>query len=273
MPTSKIGYVQTHPVFGDRKINLREATRLVEEGVADGANADLLVFPELAVSGYEFRDREELLTLAEPFETGETSRLFKELANRHQTTLVIGYPELADDHIYNSCLLALPNGELVNYRKVQLFSREKELYTPGDKEPPVVETPAGRIGLMICFDWIFPEIARILTLKGAQIIAHPANLVLPYCQKAMYARSIENRVFTVTANRIGSENRIGRHLHFTGASQVLDPQGVTLLQAPTGLEIVSVVEINPEDADNKCMIPGNSLLQDRRVELYSRLLG
>lgn len=146
------------------------------------------------------------------------------------------------------------------------------MFTPGDTEPPVVETNVGRVGLMICFDWVFPEIARILALKGAQILAHPSNLVLPYCQQAMFARSVENHVFSITANRIGTEMRVDRHLNFTGLSQVLAPDGKMKLQAPRGIEQVGVVEVDVKEADKKWITFENHVLEDRRVDLYGRLL-
>ncbi len=170
-------------------------------------------------------------------------------------------------------MLATPDGALHNYRKLHLFSREKELFVPGDAEPPVVETPAGRVGLMICFDWFYPETARILALKRAQIIAHPSNLVLQYCQRAAFCRCLENAVFLVTANRIGRESRAGRELTFTGASQVVDPRGETLVAAPSAVEHVGLVPIDPALADDKHITEYNDRIRDRRPEYYGALIG
>jgi predicted amidohydrolase len=168
-------------------------------------------------------------------------------------------------------MLATPDGELHNYRKIHLFSRETELFERGDAPPPVINTPAGRVGLMICFDWFFPETARLLALAGAQIIAHPSNLVLQFCQKAMYARSVENRVFTITANRVGAEERVGRRLVFTGASQVLDPKGNTLVSASDDGNHAGLCTIDPSTADDKQVTPHNHLFRDRLPELYRAL--
>ena len=241
MDVKTVGYAQFQPHFGAKSTNLEIVQRMVEEG----KDADLIVFPELAISGYDFRNREELLRLAEPFRTGRTSRLILKLAAEYQVTIVIGYPESYEDNgiqLYNSCQLATPGGQLHNYRKIQLFSRESLIFLPGDAPPPVVETPAGKVGMMICFDWFFPEISRLLMLSGAQIIAHPSNLVLQYCQRAMFARSVENHLFTITCNRTGTENRTDRSLTFTGASQVLSPHGerpvsYTHLTLPTNREV------------------------------------
>lgn len=264
----RIGFAQFEPKFGERGENLQAIERLA----AVGTDADLLVFPELAVSGYEFRDRGELAALAESFGDGPTSVLARDLAAKHDTTLVIGYPERDGDRLYNSCLLSAPDGRLVNYRKMHLFSRETKLFNPGDAPPPVIETPSGRVGMMICFDWVFPEAARMLGLAGAQIIAHPSNLVLLLCQRAMFARSVENRVYSITANRIGTEVRAGRSLTFTGSSQVLGPKGDLLAQGPPDAECVTTAVVDISLADDKHITELNDLYADRRVELYTTLL-
>ncbi|MEK7795578.1 MAG: nitrilase-related carbon-nitrogen hydrolase [Candidatus Hydrogenedentota bacterium] len=263
----KIGFAQFDVAMLDRSANLLAIDRLA----ATASEADLLVFPELATSGYDFIDAAEVDAIAETFGAGPTSEAAARLADRHGMSLVVGYPERAPDGFYNSCLLAVPGGRLFNYRKIHLFSREKLFFRPGDSPPSVVDTPAGRVGMMICFDWIFPETARCLALEGAQIIAHPSNLVLEWCQRAMFARSAENRVFTVTANRIGAEDRAGRKLTFSGASQIVSPSGEYVVRAPETEEHVAVAELDPSKADSKRITEFNDLWDDRRPDLYRRL--
>ena len=123
--------------------------------------------------------------------------------------------------------------------------------------------------MMICFDWYFPESARTLALRGAQIVAHPSNLVLPNCPNAMPVRSLENRVFAVTSNRVGTEDRGGTSLTFIGQSQITSPRGEILHRCPAVGAAVSVVEITPELADNKFATERNHLLNDRRPEFYA----
>ena len=142
---------------------------------------------------------------------------------------------------------------------------------PGDKPVVVVETELGRIGMMICFDWIFPEICRSLALDGAQIICHPSNLILTYCQRAMFARSVENGVFTMTCNRIGAENRTDRILRFTGQSQILSPRGEIFAQSEADEEAIISSIIISAFADDKKLTPLNHLIEDRRPEFYARL--
>lgn len=265
---SRVGYVQYDVVYGNWEANAATVRRLV----AEGSGADLLVLPELGLTGYDFVDPANLSGLAEPFRDGRTSKLMLSLAREHDLTLVMGYPELAAAGNFNSSLMALPDGTLHNYRKLHLFNREKEIFLPGDSAPTAHETPAGRVGMMICFDWFFPEVARYLGMLGAEIIAHPSNLVLPWCQQAMFARSIENRVFTVTANRIGTETQAGRTLTFTGNSQVMNTKGLVLAHAPVDTEHVTHVEIVPEDADDKSVLGRNHLFNDRRVDVLGALL-
>jgi predicted amidohydrolase len=264
---SRIGFAQYNVAFGEYDQNTATITRLAESA----KGADLMVFPELGLTGYEFKDAREAERYAEPFGAGPTSETLKKLAERLKMTLVIGYPEYTTRGCYNSAMLATPDGALHNYRKLHLFSREKELFTPGDAEPPVIETPAGRVGLMICFDWFFPETARMLAIKGAQIIAHPSNLVLQWCQRAMFCRCLENAVFAVTANRTGTEKRAGRKLTFTGASQVVDPKGEVLIKATESEEFVGLVDIDPAVADDKQINPYNDRIEDRRPEHYGTL--
>jgi predicted amidohydrolase len=111
---------------------------------------------------------------------------------------------------------------------------------------------------------------RALALKGAQLVLHPSNLVLPHCPDAMVTRCLENRVFAITANRIGTEARGGKPpLTFIGNSEVVTPRGKILRRAPDDREEVAVVEIDPAEAADKVLNPYNDLLKDRRVELYN----
>jgi predicted amidohydrolase len=160
------------------------------------------------------------------------------------------------------------DGVLQVYRKTHLFADEKRLFLPGDTGFHVFEHRGVRIGMMVCFDWFFPESARILALRGAQIVAHPANLVLPYCQTAMVTRCLENRVFAITANRCGTEELDKACLTFTGASQMLDTQGRRLLGAPAEANCVAIYEIDPSLADDKRLGNHNDLFGDRRPEVY-----
>jgi predicted amidohydrolase len=126
--------------------------------------------------------------------------------------------------------------------------------------------------MMVCFDLFYPEVTRILAIKGADVICHPANLVLPYCQDAMRTRSIENKVFSVTANRIGTEKRGNVSLTFTGKSQIVDPKGEVLASSGERSESLKIVEIDVAEAQDKLVTPNNDLFKDRKISLYKALV-
>lgn len=263
-----VGFAQLNVTFGKRETNFASFESLLSRVTA----ADLIVLPELVFTGYDFKDKDEVASLAETRDSGPTAEFLSRLAAKHDVILVAGYPELASGQYFNSAMMVTPVGDIFNYRKIHLFSREHDLFSPGDAAPKVYETSAGRIGMMICFDWFFPETARLLALAGAQIIAHPSNLVLPYCQRAMFTRSVENHVYSITANRLGTEDRAGRSLTFTGASQVVSPIGETLVAAqPTG-EDLQLVQCDVSIADNKQINPYNNLIESRRTDLYGGLV-
>ena len=122
---------------------------------------------------------------------------------------------------------------------------------------------------MICFDWFFPESARTLAFRGADVIAHPSNLILPHCPDAMVTRCIENKVFTVTANRTGSEQRGDKEkLMFIGKSQITSPKGEILYRASGDREELTVIEIAVEKARDKNLNSMNNLFSDRKKEFY-----
>ena len=261
----KIGFLQFAPTRLDPKRNLS----LIQSTIA-GSTFDLLVLPELANSGYLFEDREELEMVSE---TADGKGVFLSglirLAAEQHACIVCGFAERAPEGIYNSAAAITENGVLALYRKVHLFYTEKDFFLPGNLGFPVFEFQSTCIGMMICFDWIFPEAARTLALQGAQVICHPANLVLPYCQAAMVTRSLENAVFSITANRTGRETTTQQSLHFTGSSQIIGPTGQKLASAPEEGINLKIVEINPEQASDKFFTPQNNLFTDRRPDTYS----
>jgi predicted amidohydrolase len=258
----RVGVVQFMPAFGDVAGNREKLLGMMAE-----EDAELFVLPELALSGYIFESREEAVSLSQEPD-GEEFRPVAAMAAEKNATVVLGFAERAGDNLYNSSILVAPDGSLAVYRKVQLFCDEKRIFDPGDRSPAIVEVGGVRLGMMICFDWIFPEIARTLALKGADILCHATNLVLPFCQDAMVTRCIENRVFALTANRVGTERRAGQEFTFTGRSQVVTPKGEILTRADVTGEGVFVVEIDPRLARDKAMTEVNDVFTDRRPELY-----
>ena len=260
----KVGFVQNDPLFGEVSNNLDHVVcTLAKE------TADLFVLPELFTTGYQFTSREEARELAETIPGGMTTQSLVSLAKKINSVIVAGIAEREGDLVYNSALIAGPNGYIGKYRKAHLFDSEKGIFQPGNTPLEVFDVGFARVGIMICFDWRFPETARTLALKGADIIAHPANLVLEHCPQAMITRSLENHIFIATADRVGCEERIpGESLKFMGQSQVVNPLGEILYRASLDREEVHVVEIDIELARNKCLNANNNIFQDRREDLY-----
>ena len=259
-----VGYFQSHPEFGAVQRNIDQfASRLGE------VDCDLLVLPELAFSGYQFVSRKEVLDVAEQVPDGPTTRVCVDLARRHHMHLVVGLPEREGDRCYNSAIVVGPSGFLGCYRKTHLFFEETLFFSPGNSGLRVWDIGSARLGVMICFDWYYPEVARTLTLQGAEIVCHPSNLVLPHCPDAMVTRSLENRIFSITANRIGQEARGEKPpLTFIGKSSVIAPNGVVLARAPADETTLAVVEIDPGEARNKSINPYNDVLKNRRPRYY-----
>lgn len=257
----RIAVVQTNPTFGEIARNIRSALSLM-----DTVKADVFVLPELFSTGYDFVNAKEVESLSESID-GTTFQTLAQWIRMKSCYVVYGFAEKSVN-FYNSAALIGPSGLVGLYRKIHLFNRENVLFTPGDFGFPVFDLPYGRIGIMICFDWIYPESARSLALKGAQLIVHPSNLVLPDCPDAMITRCLENRVFTATADRVGKEKRSGNELRFIGTSEIVAPNGTVLCRLGDEKEEISVVEIDLTLSNRKRINDHNDLLVDRRTRQY-----
>jgi predicted amidohydrolase len=257
-----VGYIQNSPQFGEKTENFSQITALTK-----GIHADLLVLPELFATGYTFISKEEANRMAEDTD-GTTARFLKQLSIRTGAIVVAGFIEKDGTRVFNSSMIVDGDTVVDTYRKIHLFNKEKLWFTPGDKPLKVYNLQGMRIGIMICFDWIFPEVMRTLALKGAQIVAHPSNLVMPYCQNAMITRCLENRVFAITANRIGIEARGSDNFAFTGGSQITCVTGNVLVAAHAHETCAGTAEIDILHADNKLINAYNNLFDDRREEFY-----
>jgi len=263
----RISAIQYAPEFGLTNHNIDRALDLAKH-----ADADMYVLPELGGTGYLFRDRHEAERYAEEIPDGPTIDRVLAFARFMNAHLVVSLPEISGDRLFISAALVGPDGVVGVYRKTHLFRDEKEIFDPGDTGFEVFEVDGVRVGMLICFDWIFPEAARALALKGADIIAVPSNLVLPWCQRAMIIRAVENHVFTVVANRHGEEGRTGDEpLVFTGHSQIVGPDGTLLASLGSDEDGAATAEIDPEDARDKHITPENDILADRRATFYGSL--
>jgi len=261
----KVGYAQFNPVFGKAERNLEKIASLAKTAARMGA--ELLVLPELCTTGYVFKSVTETRSLCEKIPGGPSTNGLIGLSRERGLSIVAGVAEIARGVCYNSAIL-VSHGELMaKYRKAHLFHKEKKWFQPGNTSFEVYAVGGAKIGIIICFDWAFPESLRVLALKGAEVICQPSNLVLPYCQTAMLGAAVQNRVFIVTANRTGVE----RGLRFTGGSQIAGPS-MQVLARSARREEVRVAQLNLDEARDKRLSKYNDLILDRRPELYRELV-
>lgn len=260
------GFYQFSPVFGDKQANLNK----VAEKLSD-VKADLIVLPEFFNTGYLFTKEREVKEHSENIPDGLTTRTLIDISAKTGSFIVAGLPENDNGIFYNSAVLTGPEGYIAKYRKTHLFNEEKLFFTPGDIAYKVIDIGIAKIGILICFDWYFPEATRILALEGMQILCHPSNLVLPHCPRSMATRSLENRVFTLTCNRTGFEEKDGRKLSYIGTSQLLSPLGDLIINCNEFEDELKTAFIEPSEADNKNILGYNDLFKDRRVDLYKTL--
>ena len=263
----KAGFVQVEPLFGEVDKNMEKVEKLI-----DNVDADLLVLPELFNTGYVFTSIDEVAALSKEIPKGKTTQALMRMAKSKDVFLVAGIAKKSDDKYFNSTVIVSPQGYIGTYRKIHLFFEEKLWFDPGDGNFEVYDIGKYKFGVMICFDWFFPEAMRALSLQGAHIICHSSNLVLPFCQDAMKTRCLENRVFAITANRTGTEARNGKSLTFTGKSQITGHTAEVLYQAAPDTDEVGIVDVNMTIAENKRLNGYNDIFEDKRPEFYKRLL-
>jgi len=260
----KIGFIQFAPVLGDVQATIRKIDGLIDQSQI----TDILVLPELCNSGYNFTSLEEAWKTSEKIENSIFINYLISKCKQFNLYIVSGFNERDNKNLYNSAILIGPKGYIGKYRKLHLFMNEKDYFKPGNISLPVFDIGLCTIGMLVCFDWIFPEAWRILALKGAEIICHPSNLVLPgLAQKAVPIHALTNRIFTITANRIGTEG----DLSFTGLSTIANPHGDILFQASQTEEETVIKDIDITLARDKTITKKNDLFSDRRPEEYSIL--
>ncbi len=261
----KIGYVQFEPKIGQKESNVKRACDFVTR--TSGKDAELVVIPEYFNTGYPFAGMAEVKLLSETVPDDYSCRRLESVARENSLYVVGSVCEKQGSKYYNTAILFGPSGFIGKYSKTHMWDEEKLWISPGDNDLRVFDVGKVRLGLMICFDWRFPEVPRVLALKGADVICHPANLLLPYCQIAMLGAAIQNGLFIVTANRVGH----CRGIHYTGMSQIVDPSMKILAKSDSASETTRVVEVDIRKARNKQINRFNDLMRDRRPDLYQGL--
>jgi predicted amidohydrolase len=267
--TVNVALAQTSSVIGDKRHNVKMMRKQVANARRKGAN--LVVFPELSLTGYVTRDI--TYSLAEPI-PGPSTHLLEETTKKEGVHLIFGMMERSDKVsavVYNTAVLLGPDGLIGKYRKMHLPTHsvfeEKRYYRLG-YEAPTFQTDIGKLGIMICYDVFFPEIARLLRLKGAQLIicisASPA-VRRKFFEALTVARAIENTSFLAYVNLVGIEDG----LQFWGGSRLIAPNGSVIAQAKYDEEDLALGSIDYTDLERvEAFVP---VLRDLRPELFDYL--
>lgn len=263
----RVAALRLGPEIGALEANRRASVSAIE--AAAGAGAELVVLPELAVSGYVFSGADEARACAEPA-PGATTEAWQGAAERTGCTVVGGLCELdSSGRLRNSAVVVDASGLRAVYRKLHLWGRETLMFVAGDEAPPVVETHAGRIGVGICYDLWFTELARSLALRGADILAAPSNLSanapqpgLPHLDVVVaIAAAHVNRMHVVVADRCRDE----RGERWLGASLVVAADGTVMAQSFDGAQPgVVLADLDLASARDKRWGEHNDLIGDRR---------
>ncbi|VVN03165.1 nitrilase family protein [Pseudomonas fluorescens] len=262
---------QLAPKIGDLAYNRTLTERAIRQAALQGAQ--VVVLPELVQSGYVFTDRSEALSLAETAD-GPTLQLWQALARELNLVIVGGFCERRPgDELANSAAMIDANGLRAVYRKAHLWDAEKDIFTPGDAPPPVVETLHGRLGMLICYDLEFPEWVRLPALAGADLLCAPVNWPdgpRPQTERPaevlrVQANASVNRMFIAACDRYGHERGVG----WVQGSVIVDADGYPLAgPAEQGGEQMLLATLNLAEARNKRISARNDLHRDRRPQLY-----
>jgi len=269
----KIAAVQMEPKILEKERNTARCLELMHITAKEGAQ--LIIFPECALSGYCFASLDEAIPAAEPI-PGPSSDKIAALCQELNAYVIVGLLEKEEDRYYNTAVFLGPHGLVGKYRKVHLpYLGIDRFINHGNLPFTVHETELGRIGIEICYDANFPESSRVLALEGADIIALPTNwpqgsesvpkFIIP-------SRAMENHVFCIAVNRVGEE----REFKFFGGSKICHWIGMTLEAGKIDEEDILYADIEPMDAREKRLIlkPGEfevDFINHRRPEFYGRL--
>jgi predicted amidohydrolase len=265
----KVALAQMSCKVGDKAHNIRTmATYIIE---AKKQKADIILFPELSVTGYVTKDRTYELAETIP---GPSTEKIEKLARENHIHVIHGMIEKsakASGVVHNTAVLTSPKGVIGHYRKMYLPTHsifEEKRYFRQGYETPVFDTSIGRVGIIICYDIFFPEIVRLLRLKGAEMIAcisASPSVRRNYFEMLTTARALENTAYVVYVNLVGIEDG----LQFWGGSRIIAPNGRIIAQAKYDEEDLTLGTIDYTDIlRTETFVPA---LRDLRPELFNEL--
>ncbi|WP_153772104.1 carbon-nitrogen hydrolase family protein [Labrenzia sp. CE80] len=239
----KIAVCQMDAAINDQEERLCEIERSAFEAAEEGAR--ILVFPELAVTGYGAG--EMIASLAESFEESPVLARLSALAKKLELAMVVGVALKQADHVFNAGVFLTPDGSRTAYSKVQLYGTyEKDLFQPGDAPSLIVEFEGLKLGFLVCFDVEFPERTRDLAMRGANLVLVPT--ALPKSSAGAFiagsvvpVRAFESQIFIAYANHCGADQSFA----YQGRSCVAAPDGALLASASMNAELL-FADIKPQ---------------------------
>jgi 5-aminopentanamidase len=270
MANTHIACVQMDVAIGNVAANRRQIVARIR--AAADHHAQLVIFPECALTGYCFDSLAEAAAVAEPLD-GESAQAIAAACQATNLHAVVGFIERFGDRYYNAAMVVGPAGVVGSYRKVHLpFLGVDRFLTPGDRPFELIDLPAGRIGLNICYDASFPEAARALKLLGAELVILPTNWPGGAWRTAEFiinARASENHLHFAAVNRVGTE----RGWQFIGRSKVVDCMGDTVVEASREKEevVYATLDLGLSNRNKIVNVAGAyelDRLADRRPEFY-----
>ena len=271
MSSTTIACAQIDCVLGDPKPICKRSFRAIRS--AAERDAQLIMFPECALTGYAYNSLDEAIPFAEPID-GPSSEAIAEVCRATGAYAVVGFIEADGDKFYNAAMLVGPDGVVGGYRKVHLpFIGIDRFLTPGDRQFEVFDLPFGKVGLNICYDISFPEAARVLKLMGAELIALITNWPEAAWRSPEFVaktRALENHVFFAATDRVGTE----RGWKFIGRSKIVDCNGDTVAEAGVEDEELLIAAIEFQHANNNRIVNVAGAYEvdrarDRRPSHYS----
>lgn len=267
-----ISCLQLAPTIGDVPANHRMSCAALESAIAAGAQ--IVVLPELVTSGYMFDSVDQARSTA----IGPDHPVFTDwsaLAAGSGAVVIGGFCEPAPDGgVYNSAVVLDGTGVLAVYRKIHLWDTEKNFFTPGPDQPPIVETSFGNIAVVICYDLEFPELTRSVALRGADLLAVPTNWPLVYRPAGERPPEVQigiaaarvNKMAIACADRMGTE----RGQEWTGGTTIISESGwVVATAGDTG---IATADLDLTLGRDKVLTPRAHVFDDRRPEFYRELV-
>jgi predicted amidohydrolase len=272
--TYRVAAVQMDPHLGEVARNREVILARLNEAAEGGAR--LVVYPECALTGYGFASRDEARPFAEPID-GPSAIRVTEACKRLGVWAIYGFLESDGNRLFNACLLTGPEGPIATYRKVHLPFLGIDMFAdPGDRPFAVHNAGGVKVGMHICYDGAFPEVGRVLSLLGAELLVLPTNWPTHSecaAEHMIITRAMENVVNAVAVNRVGLE----RGFRFIGRSSIVATTGTVLASATIDREEILFADIYPAQARQKRLVrvPGKheiDRIADRRPRFYQPIV-